>query len=61
MHKKCNLCGQYLRTGELVELTVIAPYHELRSNVTFSIGTPVDSYPESLRHNDCSGEEPTHA
>jgi len=53
MTKYCPRCNQRLLNGQLVELTVIAPYRQLPSNVAFSIGTPIDSYPESLVHHDC--------
>lgn len=53
MTKCCPRCDLPFKTDELVELTVIAPYKELKSKVTFSIGQPVDSYPESLIHHTC--------
>lgn len=53
MLRTCYLCGLPLRTDELVELTVIAPYVELRSKVAYSIGKPVDAYPDTLRHHEC--------
>lgn len=36
-----------------MELTIIAPWHPINSKVAFSIGKPVDSYPDTLKHNDC--------
>jgi hypothetical protein len=54
MTKTCYLCGQSLKTDELVELTVIAPFRELKSTVHFSVGLPVDAYGSTLRHHNCS-------
>jgi hypothetical protein len=53
MMQKCPVCHKVIRTGELVQLLVIAPYHELASSVTFSIGLPIDSDPSSLAHAEC--------
>jgi len=51
--RMCYLCGERLLTDQLVELTVIAPYLELKSKVAYSIGKPVDAYADTLRHHDC--------
>jgi hypothetical protein len=53
--KLCYVCGNPLREGQLVEVTVIAPYKELGSKVIFSIHKPIDAYPDTLRHHDCEG------
>lgn len=53
MTKTCYLCGQRLKTDELVELTVIAPFRELASTVHFSIGQPIDAYGDTLKHSNC--------
>lgn len=58
MVKTCYLCGQRLKTDDLVELTVIAPFNELKSAVHFSIGRPIDAYASTLRHHNC--EDPKH-
>jgi hypothetical protein len=50
------MCGEPLKTDELVELTVIAPFRELKSKVNFCIGTPVDAYADTLRHHSCYPE-----
>lgn len=54
MRKMCYICGEYFKQGELVEITVIAPWHEIKSTVAYSIGQPIDTYPDTLRHNKCS-------
>lgn len=51
--RTCYICGFPLRTDELVELTVIAPFRELKSKVAFCIGAPVDAYADTLRHHKC--------
>ena len=53
MLKNCYLCGQRLKTEDIVELTVVAPYNELGSKVHFSIGKPIDAYAGTLRHANC--------
>lgn len=53
MRKECPKCGRMFKNNELVELTVIAPYKELKSEVVYSIGKPVDAYPETLVHHEC--------
>lgn len=53
MLRTCYLCGEPLKTDELVELTVIAPFRELKSKVAFSIGAPQDAYASTLRHHEC--------
>lgn len=53
MLRTCYICGDEFKTDELVELTVIAPWHPLKSSVTFSIGKPVDAYADTLRHHLC--------
>jgi hypothetical protein len=58
MNKTCYLCGEEFEKDQLVELTVIAPWNPLRSNVTFSIGKPIDAYADTLRHHQCpNGDE----
>lgn len=56
MMRTCYMCGEPLKTDELVELTVIAPFRELKSKVNFCIGTPVDAYADTLRHHSCYPE-----
>jgi len=51
--RMCYLCGERLKTDDLVELTVIAHYQELKSKVAYSIGKPVDAYADTLRHHEC--------
>ncbi len=53
MLKNCYLCGQRLKTEDIVELTVVAPFNELSSKVHFSIGKPIDAYANTLRHYNC--------
>ena len=57
MDKACPRCGDGFKTGELVELVIIAPYQEIPSKVAFSIGKPIDSYPDSLQHHSCPSQE----
>lgn len=54
MTKACYICNRDIKDGELVELTVIAYFHELKSKVAYSIGKPVDAYADTLRHHDCN-------
>lgn len=54
MRRYCPDCEQPILTGEFVELTVIAPYNELPSQVAYSIGTPIDALPDTLRHHKCT-------
>ena len=53
MTRACYLCGELLREEQLVEITVIAHFHELKSKVAYSIGKPVDAYADTLRHHNC--------
>lgn len=53
MTKACYVCGELLREGQLVELTVISHFHELKSKVAYSIGKPIDAYADTLRHHEC--------
>lgn len=53
MTRTCYLCGENFIEGQLVELTVIAPWKPLKSKVAYSIGKPVDAYADTLRHNKC--------
>lgn len=53
MVRACYICGRYLKTDDIVELTVIAPYLELKSKVVYSIGKPIDAYADTLRHHLC--------
>ncbi len=53
MNRECFICGDVFKDGEMVELTVIAPYHEIPSKTSFSIGKPVEAYLDTLRHNKC--------
>lgn len=53
MLKLCPKCGERFKEGELVKLTVIAPWHEIKSTVSYSIGHPVDTYPDTLEHHEC--------
>lgn len=53
MNKTCYLCGEEFLEDELVELTVIAPFHKIKSKVNFSIGHPVEAYGDTMRHNLC--------
>lgn len=57
MRKACYICGEYFKESQLVEVTVIAPWHEIKSNVAYSLGKPVDAYNDTLRHNLCAKEE----
>jgi hypothetical protein len=54
MTKPCYICGEYIREGQLVELTVIATFHELKSKVAYSIDKPIDAYADTLRHHECT-------
>jgi len=54
MTKSCYICGEEFKDLELVEITVIAPWHEIRSDVAFSIGKPIDAYADTLRHHQCN-------
>lgn len=56
----CPLCDRRIQDGELVKLTILAPYKELKSRVHFCVGQPLDADPESLRHADCSVSEETY-
>lgn len=53
MTKQCYLCGELLKEGQLVEITVIARFHEIPSKRSYSIDKPVDAYADTLRHNIC--------
>lgn len=53
MKKSCPICGLYYKEGELVSVVVIAPWHEIKSSVAYSIGKPVDTYPDTLKHHEC--------
>ncbi len=53
MTRQCYLCGELLKQDQLVELTVIAHFIELKSKVAYSISKPVDAYADTLRHNNC--------
>lgn len=57
MRKTCYLCGERLKQDQLVEVTVIAPYVEIKSKVTYSIGKPIDAYPDTLRHHECESND----
>lgn len=56
MKKSCPICGLYYKEGELVSVTVIAPWHEIRSSVTYSLGKPVDTVPHTLKHYECNND-----
>jgi hypothetical protein len=56
MIKFCPVCDQQYRPGELVEVVVIAPWNPIKSTVAFSLGKPVDAYPDTLKHHDCAKE-----
>jgi hypothetical protein len=53
MLRLCAKCGVPLRTGDVVKLTVIAEYQELRSKVHYSISKPIDAEIDTLQHMDC--------
>lgn len=53
MIKTCYLCNQRLRTGDLIEVTVVAVYRELGSKTACCIEQPVDAYANTLRHSNC--------
>lgn len=53
MTHNCPLCNKRIHDGELVKLTILAPYKELRSRVHYCVGQPLDADPDSLRHADC--------
>lgn len=53
MIKLCPVCDLPFREGELIEVMVVAPWHQIDSTVAYSIGTPLDTYPETLRHHSC--------
>lgn len=57
MVKFCPSCEQPFKNGELIELVIIAPWHEIKSVVNFSVGKPVDTYPDSLIHHECAVAE----
>lgn len=51
--KSCYLCGEGFEDGQLVELTVIAPWRKVKSKVAFCVGKPEDAYADTLRHHIC--------
>lgn len=53
MIKTCYVCAARLKTDDIVELTVVAPFRELASKIHFSIGTPLDAYADTLKHSNC--------
>lgn len=53
MQRFCPLCEQRFKEGELVKLTILAEYKELKSKVHYSVGHPLDADPASLTHADC--------
>ena len=53
MIRYCPVCDSPFLEGELVEVRVIAPWHEIPSTTSYSIGHPIDTYPETLRHHSC--------
>jgi len=56
MIKRCPKCDQIIKAGELVQLTVIAEFVDLRSKIHFAIDKPIDSLPETLEHDECPRE-----
>jgi hypothetical protein len=57
MTHHCYLCGQPLEDRDMIEVTVVAPYHKIASRIAFSIGKPVEAYVSTLRHNDCGDDD----
>jgi hypothetical protein len=53
MRKDCPLCGRPFQHGDLVEVTVIAPWIEIPSKISYAIGKPIDTYPDTLQHTEC--------
>ena len=53
MTRNCYLCGQRLKTEDLVEVTVVAEFKELASKTAYCIAKPVDAYANTLRHWNC--------
>ena len=54
MTRNCYLCGQRLKTDDLVEVTVVAGFKELASKTAYCITKPIDAYANTLRHHDCN-------
>ena len=61
MNMKCPVCDQFFKPGEILRVTVFAPWVPIPSKISYCIGKPIDVDQNSIEHQDCfDNEEDAH-
>lgn len=53
MNRTCPVCDQLFRSGDIIEVMVVAEWVQIPSARAYKIGPPIEAYVHTLRHSDC--------
>ncbi len=53
MNRMCPVCDQNFKSGDMIEVMVVAEWIQIPSEKAYKIGKPVEAYVHTLRHHDC--------